>query len=472
MILVRNSGSWTEFLSLLLSGFLQVDHFLTLKPAPIYFRMKTLLENRGNDSCSLLDPPTDIWVDPVFPTVVSAQSAHRTRRGKKVCPVACAAISAVYIGWWFQILKTAVNIRQGSSILRLWSELTKNIRFIMIHPTFTFQYFPWSIFHVIFRSWSHLTYFGRSPGGPGHIHISQRAFKASRCRKVWRQRTDSTHHCLHLWGRVGLGLIGWFQVSRCLKCKKKQQSKIFSIKTRDSSTLIFWCFGSWGFKHDTYIMLHSFVVSCAADFSGPHSVMWMGAPWAPHTLNDSASELFLHWLVGWLVGWLFGWLIDVNWLVGWLFPTYAMIRAPINSITLVEWAALNCQDTYKLQSFYRSLRHTVAIRARLGVQKAERRIIPPGSQLVKKVATAGAGCIPIKYGTGGCQAFCRCIIAYCAPCRHVYLLPGDLQQWWSGSKSHLGCGGLFDCGSNRASGYDLLSREETTSKLEEPLGSV
>jgi F0F1-type ATP synthase assembly protein I len=62
----------------------------------------------------------------------------------------------------------------------------------------------------------------------------------------------------------------------------------------------------------------------------------MGAPWAPHTLNDSASELFLHWLVGWVVGWLFGWLIDVNWLVGWLFQTYAMIRAPINSITLVE----------------------------------------------------------------------------------------------------------------------------------------
>lgn len=88
---------------------------------------------------------------------------------------------------------------------------------------------------------------------------------------------------------------------------KKQQSKIFSIKTRDSSTLIFWCFGSWGFKHDTYIMLHSFVVSCAADFSGPHSVMWMGAPWAPHTLNDSASELFLHWLVGWLVIWLVNW---------------------------------------------------------------------------------------------------------------------------------------------------------------------
>jgi len=214
MILVRNSG-----LSLLLSGFRVSTSwpFLTLKPAPIYFRMKTLLENRGNDSCSLLDPPTDIWVDPVFPTAVSAQSAHRTRRGKKCVLWRVPAISAVYIGWWFQILKTAVNIRQWSSILRLWSELTKNIRFIMIHPTF--QDFPLSIFHVIFRSWSHLTYFGRSPGGPGHIHISQRAFKASRCRKVWRQRTDSTHHCLHLWGRVGLGLIGWFQVSRCLKSK-------------------------------------------------------------------------------------------------------------------------------------------------------------------------------------------------------------------------------------------------------------
>ena len=96
MILVRNSGSWTEFLSLLLSGFLQVDHFLTLKPAPIYFRMKTLMENRGNDSCSLLDPPTDIWVDPVFPTAVSAQSAHRTRRGKSVSCGVCSDFCSIH----------------------------------------------------------------------------------------------------------------------------------------------------------------------------------------------------------------------------------------------------------------------------------------------------------------------------------------------------------------------------------------
>ena len=114
--------------------------------------------------------------------------------------------------------------------------------------------------------------------------------------------------------------------------------------------------------------------------------MWVDAPQVSHTLNDSASE--------------YQWVILP--LVGWLFQRYAMIQEPINSITLVGWHALNCQDTYKLRSFYHW--YTVAIRAWLGVQEAERRIISPGSWLVKTVA-AGPDCTTIKYWTGSCQTF-------------------------------------------------------------------